>query len=404
MTVLLTGTYSSRNKGDLAMQLTAARLFQERGATVIASVPFPDLDIATYSAAGVGVVPSNRRKLVRASWQLARLGLWRLLGRRFDWLVGDASLDHYRNAGLVVDLSGDMLTEDYGPHVAYSHFIPLLKALLLGRPLVILAQSIGPFRLTRPLAKAILRRAALITVRDPVSRDYLVGLGVAADAVTADLAFALEPATAADAAERWRDMGVDADEPVLGVSVSGLVAAHHKKRASTTADFYAETAQALDDFSARYGAQIVFFPHVTGPAASKDDRLAAEKVRLAMDSPTLAVTVDMAPAEIKALIGRTTWFLGCRMHANIAALSSGIPVAAIAYSHKTLGIMSGIGLQDYVIDVADVTTQGLGALLDSVVADSADIRAILGREIPSLKAAAEHNVDLALARIQAGAK
>ena len=51
MKVLLTGTYSSRNKGDLAMQLTAARLFQERGSAVTSCVPFPDLDGPVYAAA-----------------------------------------------------------------------------------------------------------------------------------------------------------------------------------------------------------------------------------------------------------------------------------------------------------------------------------------------------------------
>ena len=35
------------------------------------------------------------------------------------------------SADRVIDLSGDMLTEDYGPHVTVSHFYPLLMALAL---------------------------------------------------------------------------------------------------------------------------------------------------------------------------------------------------------------------------------------------------------------------------------
>ena len=404
MTVLLTGTYSSRNKGDLAMQLTAARLLQERGATVASCVPFPDLDGSVYAAAGVEVVPSNRRKLIRASWQLVRLGLWRLTGRRFSWLVGDRNLEPFRRADLVVDLSGDMLTEDYGPHVAYSHFIPLIKALLLERPLVVLAQSIGPFRFTRPLAKAILRRADLITVRDPVSRDYLLSLGLAADEVTADLAFALEPVADERTDELWRVLGVTPGAQILGVSVSGLVASHHRKRAPGDADFYQEMATALDKFAAAHEAEIVFFPHVTGPAASKDDRIVAEQVRNLMTGKSLAVVEDLAPAEIKGMIATTTWFVGCRMHSNIAALSTGVPVAAIAYSHKTLGIMSGLGLQDYVLDVADVTSDAVAGLLERVVSDAIDIKATLAREMPGHRARAVRNVELALAQMEAGAR
>ena len=403
MTVLLTGTYSSRNKGDLAMQLTAARLFQERGAAVTSCVPFPDLDRPVYTAAGVETVPSNRRKLIRATWQLARLGVWRLLGRRPSWLVRDRSLEPFRRADVIVDLSGDMLTEDYGPHVAYSHFIPLLKALLLDRPLVILAQSIGPFRVTRPLAKAILRRAETITVRDPVSRDYLLTLGVTPDEVTADLAFALEPSPAGRLRELWEEVGVTPGSRLLGVSVSGLIASHHNKRGPAGADFYQEMASALDEFAETHNAQIAFFPHVTGPATSKDDRVTAQRVRDLMATSTHAVEDDLAPAEIKGMIGATTWFVGCRMHSNIAALSSEVPAAAIAYSHKTLGIMTGLGLEDYVLDVADVSADSVGALLERVVADAAEIRSVLHREIPAHKARAVRNVEMAIAGVEASA-
>lgn len=394
-TVLLTGTYSSFNKGDLAMQLTAAQLLQARGAEVVGSVPFADIDAEVYGAAGVRVVASNRRKLIRASWQLLRLAVWRGLGRRPGWLVRDQNLEAFRVADLVIDLSGDMLTEDYGPHVAYSHFLPLLTAILLGRPLVILAQSIGPFRLTKPLARAILNQAALITVRDPVSQAYLGELDLEPPALTADLAFALVPTPPSETDHLWNALGLGDGQPVLGVSVSALTARHSDRRGTGT-DFYAEMAAALDAFARTHDAAVVFFPHVTGPSKDKDDRVAAEKVRARMAEDSRAVNEDTSPAAMKALIGRSTWFLGCRMHANIAALSSRVPTAAIAYSHKTPGIMSRLGLDQYVLDVSAATRQELSALLDSVVTDSDTIAAHLHAALPEIEEAAVLNVDMAL--------
>jgi polysaccharide pyruvyl transferase WcaK-like protein len=90
-------------------------------------------------------------------------------------LVNNPELTAIRDTDLVVDLSGDMLTEDYGPHVAYSHFLPILTALAMGRPVMLCAQSIGPFKLTRGLARFILNRVSLITVREAISFNYLPG-------------------------------------------------------------------------------------------------------------------------------------------------------------------------------------------------------------------------------------
>ena len=113
------------------------------------------------------VIACSRRRLIRASLELGAGLLWRLLrattGRAPRWLVSAADMAAVLDSDLVVDLSGDMLTEDSGPHVAYSHFIPLLRAVVLGRPFFICVQSIGPFRLTRPLARFLLNRAAAIT-------------------------------------------------------------------------------------------------------------------------------------------------------------------------------------------------------------------------------------------------
>lgn len=402
MNVLLTGAYSSCNKGDLAMQLTAVHHFREHGANVTASIPFPELDRETYESAGAAVVRSNRRQLIRATWQLVRLGVWRFTGRRFQRLIGDKNLYSFRSADLIVDLSGDMLTEDYGPHVAYSHFVPLLTALLLGRPLVVMAQSIGPFRLTRPLAKAVLRNATLITVRDPVSRQYLSDLGLDPPEVTADLAFALAAGPDDRALAQWEALELGEGRPVLGVSVSDLVATHHRRAGG--GDFFAEMASALDAFANRHRAAIVFFPHVTGPSRGKDDRLAAAKVRALMTKDSRAFVADLAPAEIKALISRCDWFLGCRMHANIAALSSRVPAGAIAYSHKTHGIMEQLGLAEFVLDASDVTSEGVGKLLDSIVVRATDISDRLSMTLPEVEAAAADNIERAVAALAGKAR
>ena len=57
-----------------------------------------------------------------------------------------------------------------------------------------------------------------------------------------------------------------------------------------------------------------------------------------------------SPGETKWLISQLDWFCGTRMHATIAALSSGVPVSAIAYSAKVQGVFETCGQGDAVAD------------------------------------------------------
>jgi len=62
------------------------------------------------------------------------------------------------------------------------------------------------------------------------------------------------------------------------------------------------------------------------------------------------------PMEIKSIISRTDWFCGTRMHATIAALSSGVPTAALAYSDKTLGVFETCKQGEHVADLRHMST------------------------------------------------
>jgi len=62
------------------------------------------------------------------------------------------------------------------------------------------------------------------------------------------------------------------------------------------------------------------------------------------------LTGEYREFEIKGIIGRCDFFIGSRMHACIAAISQGVPTAAVAYSKKFYGVFEGIGLETMVVD------------------------------------------------------
>lgn len=337
--ILQTGTYNSMNKGDAAMQISTADAIARDvpDAEVIISTPFPELDRSFYK--NYELVTCSRRRLVWASFQLLRAMLWGLLNRlgyQPDWLIPERELQEYLRANVIVDLSGDMLTEDYGPHVAYSHYLPLLLAIMLRRPFVICAQSIGPFTLTRALAKFILNRAAFITTRDQISFDYLQTMGIhpALSKKTADMAFLLRPADSDEALGLLEEEGFipDPERPLMGVSLSRLVEAKYAKNNPHAAqqgmvDLF---ASALDEAAETYGVDILFIPHVTGPSRSKDDRKIHSEVHARMGARAHSIANEYTPSQLKGMIGLCDTMFGARMHANIGALSSGIPTVAIA--------------------------------------------------------------------------
>src|SRR5688572_21747549 len=129
--VVLTGTYSSANKGDAAMQSVFAGLAAGAGLEPVIGCPFPERDRAFY--APFRVVRSTRRWLPVALLHVALLFAARAFGLRLRRYAFDAEIDAMARADAVVDLSGDMLTEDYGLLVAISHLMPLAQAVALGR-------------------------------------------------------------------------------------------------------------------------------------------------------------------------------------------------------------------------------------------------------------------------------
>jgi colanic acid/amylovoran biosynthesis protein len=396
--VLQTGTYCSRNKGDAAMQLVVARMLPELAPDVrcIVGTPFPALDGDFYSP--VPCVRSSRRNLVLGSLWLACIGLLRLVGIRPRRFPLDEEINTMASAAAVVDLSGDMLTEDYGLHVGYSHLLPLMQALLLGKPLFVLAQSIGPFRFLSPLAKAVLRRATLVTAREPITFDRIKAMRgqVPRFELTADLAFLLPAADSSRVDAILSSAGfAPGNRRVLGVSVSALLLNRlHGSIEKAKSDPLSTLAKVLDVVSARHDLELLLVSHVTGPRERSDDRRVAIRLKQLLKCNATVLDYDLRPEELKGVISHCHAFFGFRMHANIAALDSGVPVLAVSYSHKTLGIMQLFGMDEYVVPFSSIDDGTLEARLDQLITCNDALRLRLREQVPGVRSAARRNLEL----------
>jgi len=284
----------------------------------------------------------------------------------------------YAEADLILDLSGDSFTNWKGHH-AIINIIAVLPALLLKKPVVFFSQSIGPFNhWTLPMARFCLNNSSLVVTREDVTKQYLEHISVNERrlCLAADCAFLLEPAPFARVPKIPREYGISGRElPLIGISVSVLMMEH--AGASPVNAYLSIMSRLVDYIVESKNAYVVLIPHVISPPEwGPDDRYAIRRVHRLLKNKRKVTIIenDYGPRELKGIIGQCDLFIGCRMHANIAALSQGIPTIAIGWSHKYYGIMKRLGMEEYVCYLNTMSFEELKVKVDMLFSRREEIR------------------------------
>jgi colanic acid/amylovoran biosynthesis protein len=366
---------------------------------VLLATPFPELDRHAYD--GFPLIRCSRRRPGKVAALLLRSICWRLTQGLFrkdvPALLND-ELQAYRSSDLIVDLSGDGLTEEYGARCIISHLVPIVLGKLLRKPVFVCAQTIGPLHKTRSICRWILSKADSISAREKITYNYLSGLGLNRQSLslTADAAFLMEPASQERAREILAKEGVRLDKPLIGFSVSRLPGhIMGTTNSRKPVDMEMEMAESLDEV-VRMGCRPIFISHVTGPGELRDDRRTAARIaQLAQQSSEIEVlTGDYSAQEIKSIIGLTDLFVGVRMHSCIAALSMSVPAISIAYGPKAHGIMDIAGQSSWLMNIKEVTADGLSSLIREAWQHRDSMRKSLQEEMPRVWALSEQNVEI----------
>jgi colanic acid/amylovoran biosynthesis protein len=311
----------------------------------------------------------------------------------------------------VMDISGgDSFSDIYGVKRFSAIALSKRLALHLDAPLLLLPQTYGPFAgaRTRRIAQGIVQRADRAWARDPESYEILRELA-GADYDPArhregvDVAFALPPRHPTNSSLQPQLSPSD-DGPLVGVNVSGLLCndpAAAAQRFGLRADVL-EATTALVRRLLDEGARVVLVPHVRGDGEESDDRACAQ-VLARTDPQGHRVSIlasGLGASETKWCIAKLDWMMGSRMHATIAALSSRVPVAGLAYSDKFAGVFDRCGVGDQALDLRRLTTV---ELLDAVWASFEGRQELAGRltrSMPSVVAMAAQEFDELVHRIR----
>ncbi|MGY9047158.1 hypothetical protein P775_17325 [Puniceibacterium antarcticum] len=280
-----------------------------------------------------------------------------------------------RASDLVIDIgAGDSFADIYGTARLKRMFALKYLTHLARTPLVMAPQTVGPFTKgwSKALARLSMRLCAVVASRDRLSTEAARALGCRDVIEASDVALRL-PYTAPPA----RDGG-----PVrVGINVSGLLMGGGytgKNEFGLTMDYPGLIRDLIRHFQAHPdGCEVHLVPHVivrSGPMTGEDDFRASEALAAEFPGTVLAPAFD-SPSEAKSYIAGLDFFMGARMHACIAAFSSGVPVVPMAYSRKFEGLFGTIGYARTV----DCTTQS-AEHIRTTIADAYEIRATLQSE------------------------
>jgi colanic acid/amylovoran biosynthesis protein len=403
--ILMINVHSSSNAGDAALALVAIEQLQQHfpGYKVTLSMDDP------HSHSGPEQALSSFFTWVKhgSKWHwlnLVRLLpatmvpalTYRLLGnpcfiftpRRWRTL-----LRAYMDADLVVSKPGGFLYSSGRGLSLIISLYTLWLATIIGKPLYILPQSVGPFsrKWERQLVGAVLAQARIIMVREEISLTQLGACGLPAgkSQMLPDLAFAFAGDDAETAAQWLKSLGVDVHQkvPYLGMTIINWGVSN--ARFGRQAEYEAACAAALRHFVVQWGGRVLLFPQVWGPLASQDDRVPARRVAESLaDLGDAVVPIDspVAPSLLRSAYEFMDLFVGTRMHSNIFALSAGVPVIGIGYLPKTQGITQMLGLGEWTVSIDEVTAERLVDMLEELWSVRDQVRAHLDKMIPNLVA------------------
>ena len=264
---------------------------------------------------------------------------------------------------------GDSFSDIYGMERLVYVLFPQILVILLGRRLILLPQTYGPFKkkISRILARYIFQRAISIYSRDLEGMNLikkLLGRDDPKLRFIPDLGFALKPEPF-DQNTMLQILEAKQGSVLVGLNISRLLymGGYTENNMFGLKEEYPKLINVLLDFLVKeVQCKVLLIPHVYGGSDSMESEFMLCR-RLLPDFshkfPGRIRFIDktFSHRQIKSIIGQCDLMIGSRMHACIAAVSQCVPTLCLAYSDKFNGVMSSVSADINVVDLRDSSIQ-----------------------------------------------
>lgn len=228
-------------------------------------------------------------------------------------------------ADIAIDVTaGDSFADIYGD----DRFLATTKIKEIvekrGIPLLLAPQTYGPFnkKENEKFAAKVIKNAYKVITRDSFSAAYVKKITGRDVPVTTDLAFQLP----------YQKNEIASSKIKIGLNISGLLVQNatetgfvRKSDLNTNYDLYVDDL--LKYLTKKENYEVYLISHV-------DEDFQACKSYYQKYPSTKLVKLFTNPVDIKSFISGMDIFIGARMHATIAAFTSGVVTIPTAYSRK----------------------------------------------------------------------
>lgn len=263
----------------------------------------------------------------------------------------------------IVDYTqGDSFTDIYGQWRFY-YFSSVKRAIIRRKiPLILGSQTIGPFNDARvkEYAGTIIKNCSKIFVRDGLSYSYMLNNFNIKPVLTTDTAMALP----------YKKKELFSNKIKVGINVSGLLWNEENlpdNRFDLQVDYRLYCRELISSLLKEGMYEVYLICHVIVPMQNNidDDLVVMEKLHREFPG-TIKSPIFNTPMEAKSYISAMDVFTGARMHATIAAFSSGVPVIPFSYSRKFEGLFDSLEYPFLIHGKEDTTSYALEKTLDYI--------------------------------------
>lgn len=355
MKILIPHSWSP-SVGDMAVLTATVKMLEEiaPSAEITALVSHPEFTAEKCPHVNARLerwpwpVPGARRSILEvASYPFILMGhffsaiAYRLFKARifiFNRRFADP-LSAFFDCDVVLSPGGDFINPKYGFVTTFSEFI---MAKILGKRLVICAQTIGPFTgfMHGRLAAAVLGLADLIIVRENKTAALLEEIGLRNFHVTADIVFTF-PMLPKNARKR------------ILVCAERLDSISKRK---AYAEYLRKLSRRIMD---EFGCEVVYMP-----ANSADVEFQGEIVS-GLDGKIRAIGEVYPPHKVAELASESDFLISSRMHPIILGTLSATPFFAIGDSFKFEEVL-GAFCKGCSLKISELDDKSIGIILGKI--------------------------------------
>ena len=268
-----------------------------------------------------------------------------------------------RNIALVAAINGgDGFSDIYGENLFHSRLSRIKFAMKNKSPLILLPQTIGPFKDSKILAEAkqIMEYASAVYVRDSKYTKELDEMGIKYE-MTNDLSAYMKP-------EPWN---IDVKPNSIGINVSGLAYSNNFRDLAGQFSAYPELMTRLVQHFQKKGKTVYLIPHAYGyndPEWDNDDMISGREFYNSLEDKNNVVLIDkdLISPQVKYVISKMSFFIGTRMHANFAAIFTKVPVFGLAYSFKFQGAFENNGIYNRTAMINNITSADIPGIIEQI--------------------------------------